>query len=105
MRHVKRDHAPGLRHYPAELALNAEALSEQTNVLGEQCGNGCPISDQRIHQSAMRNTDKNHDVGNEIRQIVQDFTTAARLSCGERDQAVEHVEPEPQITKKRRDNE
>ena len=46
-----------------------------------------------------------NDVGNAIGQIIQDFTTAARLPRRERDQAVEHVEPQPQITKKRRDDE
>jgi hypothetical protein len=53
----------------------------------------------------MPNPDENQDVGNAIGQVVEDFTTAARLSPSERDQAVEHVEPEPQITKKRRDDE
>ena len=102
---VKRDHAPRLGHNSAKLALNAERLSKQTDVRGEHRENCCPISDQRIHQPAVRNPDENHDVGNAIGQIVQDFTTAARLPRRERDQAVEHVEPEPQITKKRRDDE
>jgi CubicO group peptidase (beta-lactamase class C family) len=62
------------------------------NEHGENC---CPISDQRIHQPAVRNPDENHDVGNTIGQNVQDFTTAARLPRRERDQAVEHVEQEP----------
>jgi hypothetical protein len=53
----------------------------------------------------VRNADENHNVGNSIWQIVQDFTTAARLPRLKGDHAVEHVEPEPQITKKRRDDE
>jgi hypothetical protein len=51
----------------------------------------------------MRNPDENQDVGNAIGQVVEDFTAAARLSPGERDQAVKHIEPKPQITKERRD--
>ena len=47
--HMQRDHAPRLRHYSAKLALNADRLSEQTNVRGEHRENCCPISDQRIH--------------------------------------------------------
>src|SRR6476620_4246031 len=102
---MQRDHAPGLRHYSAKLALNAERLSEQTYIRGEHRQNCCPISDQRIHQPAVRNPDKNHDVGNAIGQIVQDFTGSARLPRRERYLTVEHVDPEPQITKERRNNE
>jgi hypothetical protein len=58
-----------------------------------------------MHQPAVRNTDKNQNVGNAVGQIVQYFTTSARPACSERNQAVKHVEPEPQKTKKRRDNE
>jgi hypothetical protein len=102
---MQRDHAPRLGHNSAKLVLNTERLSEQTDVRGEHRENCCPIPDQRIHQPAVRNPDENYDVGNAIGEIVQDFTTAARLPRRECDQAVEHVEPEPQITKKRRDDE
>src|SRR5262245_15796736 len=98
-------HAPRLGHDSAKLALTAKRLPEQTNIRGEHRKNCRPISDQRIHQSTVRNSDENHDIGNAIRQIVQNFTTAAGLASCERDQAVEHVEPEPQIAKKRSNDE
>ena len=53
----------------------------------------------------MRNADENHHVGNAIRQIVHDFAAEAGLPGGDRNHAVEHVEPKPEITKKRRDDE
>src|SRR6476660_8800410 len=102
---MKRDHAPRFRHNSTKLALNAECLSEQTDVRGEHRENCRPISKQRIHQTAVCNPDKNHDVRNAIGQIVQDFTASTRLLRRERDLTVEHIEPEPQIAKERRNNE
>src|SRR5205823_6690807 len=101
---VERKHTPRLRHDSAELALRTEGLSEQADVSRDHREDRRPISDERIHQSAVRDADKNDYVRNSIRQIVQNFTALARLACRDRDHSVEHVEPEPQITKQRRND-
>ena len=102
---LQRDHPPRLRHDSAKLALTAERLSEQSDVSGEHREDRGPISDEWIHQAAVGDADENDDVGNAIGQIIQDFAAPARLVRGDRDHAVEHVEPKPQITKQRRNDE
>src|SRR5207249_4434114 len=101
---VKRNHSPRLGHNSAELALNAKRLSEKAYISSEKRGDCRPVTENWIHQSAVGDAYENDDVRNSIRQIVQNFAAPARFTRRDRDHSIEHVEPEPQITKQRRDN-
>src|ERR1700719_62146 len=101
---VQRNHPPRLRHDSAKLTLSTNCLSEKSDVSGQHRQNCGPISDQWIHQPAVRDANENDDVGNAVGQIVQNFATDARLLRSDRDHSIEHADPEPQIAKQRRNN-
>src|SRR5437762_2031174 len=101
---VKRNHSPRLGHNSTELALNAKRLAEKAYISSEKRGDCRPVTENWIHQSAVGDADKNDYVRNAVGQIVQDLAAPTRLACRDRDHSIEHVEPEPQITKQRRDN-
>src|SRR5437588_2150324 len=55
-------------------------------------------------EAAVSYADKDDHIRNAVRQFIDDLAAPACLARGERDHAVEHVEPEPQIAKSNSDN-
>ena len=98
-------HSPGFRHDSAKLPLDADRLAKHPHVGRQERENGGPVAEERIQPTAVRNADKNQDVGNAIGQIVQNFSTPARFAGGEGNHTVHHIEPEAQIAEAWRDQE
>ncbi len=102
---MHRNHPPRFGHDATELTLNTESLAKQSNISSEQREDRRPISNERIHPAAVRKAYKNDDVRNAIGQIIQNFPPPGCLSRGYRHHAVEHVQPQSQITKQWPDDE
>ena len=85
---------------PEKIKNNEESRSELTALRPHAIivvGYGRLIP-QWMTQAAVSDACKDDDIGNAIGQLIHDLAGAAGLAQSQRDHAVEHVEPKPQIT-------
>src|SRR5262245_29465282 len=101
---MQRDHPPRFRHDAAELALHSDSLSEHSDIGRQYRKQRGPISAQYMTKAAMRDADENQNIRNAIGQIIQNFPAPTGFPRRERDHAIEHVEPESQVTESRTQN-
>ena len=102
-RDVQHDHADGLSHHPAELAARSDSLAERADVRGHQRRDRGPVCERHVRQSGVRNAGEDDHITDAIGELVEDLPAPARLPRRQRHHAVEHVHPQPSVTKQRRD--
>jgi hypothetical protein len=77
---VKHHHAPWFAHQAAELAPRSDRLAERSDIGDEQGEDGGPVTAQDAAQFAVRHADEDDDVGDAIRQFVDNLAGAAGLA-------------------------